>query len=154
MNNELSTKKYLLRQHHSFWQTSLGSAKELRGLISCQDSHIPSLSVPSDQRSVFLSSPPPIQKRSSNQILGTYVLTYSYCWSTKRAPKIPTDLFRIGGPQSRDSEEWGIYQACQLVPSCHFTMLTQISSIDFWMLLNITKCLALGLIFVEYRNTL
>ena len=42
--NELSTKSYSLRQCLSSRQSCLGPSKELRGLSSCQDPHIHSLS--------------------------------------------------------------------------------------------------------------
>ena len=50
MVNELSTKKYVLTQRLSSWELRLGFIKKLRGLSSCQDPHIPPVSVLSGQR--------------------------------------------------------------------------------------------------------
>ena len=53
---------------------------------------------------------------------------YPDFWGTKIAVQRPSDRLRVGCPHSADSELCGHtrqYQACQPVPSCHVTTLSQ-----------------------------
>ena len=104
----------------------------------------------SAQVTFFLSGPHPIQYWSPNGTLSTPSV------GTLNGPlKRPSDPFRVECPQSIDSADLGHTRHVNyIVPSCHFTIMCQNWSIDFWMLLKVNKFGLADSFFVEYPNTL
>ena len=55
----------------------------------------------------YRGSFPPEWATPHTKMFTTPKIGYPYRWHTKRAPKTPSDLFRVGCPQSTDSTDFG-----------------------------------------------